>query len=503
MGLFVSPDGHYRGWLAGLLCCCAAVTEDENSTEGGVSRPSPRGVLCHEQPLPLTLLPSIPSKTHTHVAQSDAPHTLRDDLLHTAPGQLERPPSLKPLDLGDSSLFGRPSRHGRQASSSSHSMRPSISAPHAFRRLEYTDGQRTSLVPLKLAPVRLTESPAPLANLPIVEEPSDSLHDRSGSGEELLAEIIQDSYRLQRESPFQRCRKRASTSTPQSQTQVQRTPSDRSHSSIAPSLERTGSRGSVSRQSSGGSLRRQAIDTRASSVGSRPSIERTRPQRKRSAQSIRRHLVENNDADIDKEILELNTIVEERRLETIRSQTADQHIAAVAPSMRVRARSETLNDIGSAFARPYTAGGTATCSSHAVEISARPNRSTTARTPSHPSSRVSGWLSAVLLSAPFHSASTTLQTREPFYKCIPPSRPRTCSEISGSTSLTELESPSLTAASSPTSRAHSRSLTAESRLTTLSPPSTVYSHDDSHYRKEVEENWPIVEVSRSQVGLAF
>lgn len=29
MGLFVDRRGHYRGWLASFLCCCAALTEDE------------------------------------------------------------------------------------------------------------------------------------------------------------------------------------------------------------------------------------------------------------------------------------------------------------------------------------------------------------------------------------------------------------------------------------------------------------------------------------------
>jgi hypothetical protein len=33
MGLFVAPDGHYRGWLAALLCCIASVTEDEHPAE--------------------------------------------------------------------------------------------------------------------------------------------------------------------------------------------------------------------------------------------------------------------------------------------------------------------------------------------------------------------------------------------------------------------------------------------------------------------------------------
>lgn len=33
MGLFVSNDGYYKGWLAALLCCCAAVNSDEHPVE--------------------------------------------------------------------------------------------------------------------------------------------------------------------------------------------------------------------------------------------------------------------------------------------------------------------------------------------------------------------------------------------------------------------------------------------------------------------------------------
>ena len=33
MGLFVAGDGHYQGWLAAFLCCCAAVDVDEHPVE--------------------------------------------------------------------------------------------------------------------------------------------------------------------------------------------------------------------------------------------------------------------------------------------------------------------------------------------------------------------------------------------------------------------------------------------------------------------------------------
>jgi len=38
MGLFVAQDGYYQGWLATLLCCFAAVGEDEHPAELDRSR---------------------------------------------------------------------------------------------------------------------------------------------------------------------------------------------------------------------------------------------------------------------------------------------------------------------------------------------------------------------------------------------------------------------------------------------------------------------------------
>lgn len=45
MGLFVADDGHYQGWLAALLCCWAALSEDEHPIEK--QKISRRKSLCH------------------------------------------------------------------------------------------------------------------------------------------------------------------------------------------------------------------------------------------------------------------------------------------------------------------------------------------------------------------------------------------------------------------------------------------------------------------------
>jgi len=59
--------------------------------------------------------------------------------------------------------------------------------------------------------------------------------------------------------------------------------------------------------------------------------------------------------DVEEAIHELNTIVEERRLASRASSAVsnnDGHVPAIAPSMKMRVRSETLSDIGSAFSVP-------------------------------------------------------------------------------------------------------------------------------------------------------
>lgn len=38
MGLFLTEDGHFQGWLAAFLCCCAAVSDDESPYEKERSR---------------------------------------------------------------------------------------------------------------------------------------------------------------------------------------------------------------------------------------------------------------------------------------------------------------------------------------------------------------------------------------------------------------------------------------------------------------------------------
>ena len=254
-----------------------------------------------------------------------------------------------------------------------------------------------------------------------------------------------------------------------------------------------------SRSRSSGSLRRNGTEKSASSTTSRPSSERQRPKRKRSFQSVRRTLGD-DDEDVEREIVELNTIVEERRQENAREGTPEHHVAAVAPSMQIRARSETLDAIGSALSRPITSRNEyrpPSSFNNSPDWDLRRSTSTTTRV----STRVSGWLSGVFPSA----SATHLPSGEPFYKCQPPPRPlqRSYSESSITSALTEMDSPSLTAASSPTSRGHSRSHTGESRMTPLTPAAMYASYCDIGNGKPVYDHWPTAVAPTNQVGLAI
>ena len=528
MGLFVTEDGHFQGWLAAFLCCCAAVTEDESPIEKDRERErsrrmspyklrtdyssfnltdqpaaSTRTGLCNEQPLPLTALPSIPTAVPEPAFKGDEPvDVVVDEPRHTATVH-ERPPSLKPLDLGESSLLGHRSQHGRQKSSSGHSKRPSIGAPHAFRRLDHTEAQRQSLVPLRLGPVVLRGSPGPNDNSPTLRRsPNVVSRERSDSTQALLPDAAKsETSRTQRDTPFQRCQRRGSAMLA---TQQQDTPSESDRTSASLD-ERPSARPPVSTRSSSSSLRQSAVEASASSTLSKASSERIRLKRKRSLPSARKPYGESGELELDKEIMELNTIVEERRAETARDNSPGQHIPAVAPSMQVRARSETLDAIGSAFSRPATARDPRRTMSPFDTITDTPIRRTTSGA-ARASSRVSGWLSGVFPSA----SSGHLPGGDPFYKCQPQPLPlqlrRAHSSASLCTSVTEMDSPSLTVASSPTSKGHSRNQTNESRMTPLSPLPTVYGgHGEIDMKRErdVDDHWPIVMTPTSQVGLAL
>ncbi|KAK3116432.1 hypothetical protein LTR53_003225 [Teratosphaeriaceae sp. CCFEE 6253] len=496
MGLFVAQDGHYRGWLAALLCCIAGVGDDEHPAERVHARPTPSTEACRNNAGALTALPSLPmTRQQTNIKgdePADHPRRILDRQIVA-----DQPPSLRPLSLGESLLPSPKATYRPRRNSFGHSRRPSIGAPSSFRRVDHTDSQRASLVPLRLGPVVLAtpmaEDPAPNASTP-----SQGLHAhrRSDSTQGLLSQGQRAPHAARRDTPFQRCQRPSSASLAPKTSTSSTNSSRHGNLPVSPTAEHYASRTPVSRGSSPGSLYRSARDVRAS------SSDRSRVPRTRSLQNMRKGSTDAGDSSADQEIVELNTIVEERRSLQARPRSPPvQHIAAIAPSMLVQARSETLNDIGSALARPLTARP----ASHLAHIFDSPEKPTRPSTSRASSSRVSGWLSGLL---PTISTSTPAARQEPFYKCATPAphrRPHSATSSHTSlASVTELDSPSLTAASSPTTTKghHSRSLTAESRLTPISPPSTIYDHDLSDAKTSAEEHWPVV-ITQSQVGLAF
>ncbi|KAK4892598.1 hypothetical protein LTR27_008874 [Elasticomyces elasticus] len=488
MGLFVAQDGRYQGWLAALLCCMLAVDEDELPVKKATSAPAKSATICRQQPATLTALPRTPTSHNIMANGSDLASSLSPEYSSRARPVPDQ--SIRPLELVD--RLSRDPSGTKQEHCSPYRRHEAFGAPRTLRRAEYLEGQRASLVPLRLGPVVLASNPHTLADpMPTLPQTvAVHSHRRTDSAQALLSQSKRNSYSIQRETPFQRC-EQINTTDLSSKASASSLASSNSASCTASSPVEQHGRPTISRGTPSTSLRRQALEPRASST------EGSRLKRTRSTQNFRNAYTQFGDSRLDQEVLELNTIVEERKGEQIRPQTPlAQHIAAVAPTMSVPVRSQTLNDIGSALARPLASRQEL----HFEDIFDSPQKS--ARPSSRATSGVSGWLSNLL---PTITTSAPATVQEPFYKCVPPIQQRahsTASIRSSVASELDMSEPSLTAASSPTTKGHSRSLTAESRVTPISPQSTVYDHDASDLKRMVEGNWP-VDISKSQVGLAF
>lgn len=223
-------------------------------------------------------------------------------------------------------------------------------------------------------------------------------------------------------------------------------------------------KGTPSTLSLSGSLKHHSREASNSSVHSAIS-ERPRAgsrlQRKRSNQSHKSH-GHSGDSDVEREVLELNTIVEERRAEGNKGRSRNSHVPAVAPAMQVNARSETLNDIGSALSRPLTAHKTYRSNSRQGVLSPCSDKMSLRSQPSNAGSHVPVSLSGAT-SAVGHTAPSTIRIvtndDEPFSRFSTRSPSLTDMAFSASSSLTVLDSPSYTLETSPTvSKRYSRSL---------------------------------------------
>lgn len=396
----------------------------------------------------------------------------------------QRPPSLKPLDLGETSLMGKMTLHSRRKSSTSllwSPKRTEIGPPTDFRRLDPTDAQTCSLKPLQLEPVVLKGHEDDVSSEAVRIAPSVMS----------ASDTDRHWYRDARDPPWQRCQQmstspRCGIAVPCNQ--------DESPPRCDTPMRPYSAKPLLSTQSSLSSMRslhRQLPETSASGTSfstSRTSVERIRLHRKRSNQSTRMSFADSK--DLDQEILELNTIVEERRAEAGRGKShEDLHIPAVAPRMGLRARSETLCDIGSAFSRPLRLETACQPVQEAVSPVKSPAKFrlsrpfTTKSDSSHPpvqeagmgrrpSSRVAGWLSNILST----SAASTSDTASQSLYSVRPSRVSSASSSSSSSSsqrstVTAPESPCHTSTSSAISQEHSRD------RSVVSPPSTTCTSD--------------------------
>ncbi|KAF2004556.1 hypothetical protein P154DRAFT_616746 [Amniculicola lignicola CBS 123094] len=326
--------------------------------------------------------------------------------------------------------------------------------------------RRRSFRPLELS-IYLPDgrlSPLPDFAQELPEMPAHALvRNRDSRGSSISSAPSSSSYQIQRKpvgSGSRRSSLQSQASRPVSEIMplVQEEPKSRPESVLSNpfSLQRSSTRGSIS------SPRRI--------ISRLPSPNRSRS----NTDSSQRGSLRRAKTDVDEAIRELNTIVEERRADAYRSTnqspalinrpppSPSHHVPAIAPSLRMHVRSETLSDIGSAFSVPLATKPLPTIpSSNALsrqttklsipqttrDPAFRPLSSNpitpptpTAPTPTTPIARLGAWIKRSLPSSPTDPtlrrapsskslASATSST--PFYQCTPP-LPQTSYPVSNS-----------------------------------------------------------------------
>ena len=396
----------------------------------------------HQQPA-LTELPVLSEPAHAsskNILEADA--SSRHDSRHSGHSDVTQTHSFDPDSLLPSPTAEEPEREEPQLVRST-----TNDTVRTYRHLRPSPGgsiHRTTLVPIQLGPVVLRDASEinrdDTSTLPSSgngDGRSKHRHERSESTQNLLNNASHPFYYDNRVTPHQRYGRNSAETLAQHL---------HSQESIAP-------RATTSTHSLSSSFRQHSSDistpSSLSNLTERPKTG-ARLQRKRSNQS-KGSFGNPGDSDVEKEVLELNTIVEERRAEGNRVNPRDsRHIPAVAPSMQVGVRSETLNDIGSALSRPlpmkHIKSGEGDTEPDGKEHQPR-------------TSRVSGWLSNVST-----SAKTDADHNEPFYKYDADTTHKR--SVSVNSSGTALDSVLYTHDSSPTaSKRYSRSL----MITPLTP----------------------------------
>lgn len=306
MGHFKSTDGRQYGSLGAILCCGATVDDDELQPGTALA---PSGI-CNEQPSPRPSMPPMKSVRTGESRRINVPSL--DTRRHVA------------------TLSGQPAFHGSEDSHEPSWLSTSPTAPsprvrsmnalspaplytRPYRAFNQTGVRRQSLVPLRLGPVVLRDLPSIDTNDPTHSDWTLDLANSRSDFWGSLADV------------------KACPTSEVSAVNPANPPSPTRSSTIP--------------------LPRGTSKTSTPSLMSQRSNARSRKLQKCSATELRR--IESN--RLDQEILELDAIVREHKAEAARTRASNQHVAAVAPSMHIMARSETLDDIGSALSRPLTA----------------------------------------------------------------------------------------------------------------------------------------------------
>lgn len=384
------------------------------------------------------------------------------------------------------------SRHdgGLQQSPMGHM--PNFSNSSIPRRIGSPEERRPVLIPVQLAPVVLREATMPMKVQAAV---SESLLDRAPKSIQAAREAPRDPMYQQNRAGTRRSRMDCQSSYDQ-ETECFVYASHAEHDRNPSARQSNRQSGSVRaklppRSQSTVSLLSHGRDRHGALHCS--SAPKSRLRRKRSLPSMRRPFIANEDTYVDQAIVELQAIVHKQR-QAGEAPLEDGGKCALAPKMRLGARSKTLEDIGSAFARPRTAHGSVQGDAM-LGVALRNERPSTSRASSR--TRVSTWLSNLLPA----SSSTGRVTSEVALHTHPAAGLKQEADSMEDAPVSELGS--TTTSDISTLRTQSQSYTADSNLTPISPVSTTEQPDFLAQLRRHGDLSSIDILSPSQVGLAF
>ncbi|KAF1952362.1 hypothetical protein CC80DRAFT_179336 [Byssothecium circinans] len=354
-------------WLAITLGCCGDRKESMDGDDGREALRSPEESemrICYEQPAP-TPHP-IASPTQTRPVTS---HSMSQTLSQWA--SQSRDFATRASSRASVNTLTRPRKsHSRP--------RPSIGRPMDFRHNDSIDGiqsmlddapmpvrRRRSFQPLELSIYLPDGRLSPLPDFDEddwVKKPEQALVRNRDSRTDSITSISGASGWLIQRKPVGSGSRRSSVQSTQSS--HSRTLSG-TISTLPFLLEEEPKARTRSSASSPTLIQRSNTLSPRKALSRLPSPSRSRANTAPSSRpsSIRKFKTGSTDSDeVDAAIRELNTIVEERRADAYRSAnfahssvvppSPSSHVPAIAPSLRMKVRSETLSDIGSAFSAP-------------------------------------------------------------------------------------------------------------------------------------------------------